>query len=339
MYALKYGIIKTAFELLSLSKIPNIIRHFSKCRGIIFTLHRVLPDKVAPFQPNAILQVTPDFLEIVIKKARSSGFDIVDLDEAMLRISSKTRKKPFIVFTFDDAYRDNLTYALPILKKHNCPFTLFVPTGFVDGRGELWWQLIEDIIRDNNTVIFDNCEFAARTRSQKQKAYEIIYWQMRDMKENERIIKTKEFALKYDVDMSKHCQELIMNWQELEIFVNEPLCTIGAHTVNHYELAKLDAKEAKWEMQQSADIFEEKYGVRPKHFSYPIGAIRSASDREYDLAKQLGFATGVTTLPGGLYQRHKDSFHSLPRVSLNGYFQKRRYLDVFLTGAIFNKRK
>jgi peptidoglycan/xylan/chitin deacetylase (PgdA/CDA1 family) len=337
MSALKYGIIKTAFELLSISKIPNLIRHFSSCRGIIFTLHRVLPDAVASFQPNAILQITPEFLEEVIIKTRKSGFDIVNLDEAVRRISSDEKEKPFIVFTFDDAYKDNLTFALPILKKHNCPFTLFVPTGFVDGKGELWWQVLEDIIQNNEIVTFDDNEFLTASTSQKQKAFEIIYWQMRDMPEQRRIEITQIFAAKYNIDMFEHCQQLIMDWQELKIFANEPLCTIGAHTINHFELAKLSNDEAKSEMQNSADILEKKFAKRPKHFSYPIGAIRSASEREYNLVKEIGFTTGVTTLPGGLYSKHQNSLSNLPRVSLNGYFQKSRYLDVFLTGAIFSR--
>ncbi len=337
MSALKYGVIKIAFELLYISQLPHLIRKFSSCKGIIFTLHRVLPDKVAPFHPNAILQITPDFLEEVITKTRKKGFDIVNIDEAIARISSDKKQKPFVVFTFDDAYKDNLTYALPILKKHNCPFTLYVPTAFVDGRGELWWQVLEDIIANNKSVVFDDCEYPTLTISQKKKAFETIYWEMRSMKEDRRIKKTQKFASYYNIDMSAHCQQIIMNWQELEIFANEELCTIAAHSVNHYELAKLSDEELHWEMQQSADILEEKFQTRPKHFSYPIGATRSASTREYEKAKQLGFSSGVTTLPGGLYSKHKDVLSSLPRVSLNGYFQKSRYIEVFLTGAIFGR--
>ncbi len=337
MSALKYGIIKTAFELLSISGLARIIRKFSSCRGIIFTLHRVLPDEVAAFQPNAILQITPSFLEEVIKKIRKSGFDIITLDEAIERLKSDKKQNPFIVLTFDDAYKDNLTYALPILKKHNCPFTLYVPTGFVDGKGELWWQVLEDIIANNKTINFDGNEYLTNSRLNKQKTFETIYWDMRSMDEVMRVEKTKIFAAQYKIDMFEHCQSLVMDWQELEIFAKEPLCTIAAHTVNHYELAKLSPNELEWEMKKSADVLEEKFKIRPKHFSYPIGAIRSASTREYEKAKVLGFSSGVTTLPGGLYSKHAKSLHNLPRVSLNGYFQKNRYLEVFLTGSIFGR--
>ena len=337
MSKLKYALIDVAFQTVSITGISKLIRSFSACRGIIFTLHRILPDPIAPFQPNAILQITPDFLQSVIVKARKNGFDIISLDEALERIKSIKKQNKFIVLTFDDAYRDNLIYALPILQKHQCPFTLYVPTAFIDGRGELWWQLLEDIVQENEEVSFDGLNYQTNTIANKQNAYEKIYWHMRSMDEQKRQVETSKFAIRYNVDMSKHCQNLIMNWQELQIFADEPLCTIGAHTIHHYELAKLSKQDAKKEMQLSADILEEKFNKRPKHFSYPIGAKRSASKREYQLATELGFTSAVTTLPGGLYSKHKEQLNHLPRISLNGLFQKQRYIDVFLTGAFFGR--
>ncbi|UXN73105.1 polysaccharide deacetylase family protein [Devosia sp. A8/3-2] len=70
-----------------------------------------------------------------------------------------------------------------------------------------------------------------------------------------------------------------MDWQELRTLADDPLCTIGAHTVHHYELAKLDADQARAEMQQSADVLQAQFGQRPSHISYPIGGPASAGQR------------------------------------------------------------
>ena len=117
MASLKYAAIRGMFELLWASQLPALIRRLSTSKGVIFTLHRVLPEDPADFSPNAILQVRPDFLEFTIERLRELRIDIVDLDEAIRRIETPERTKPFVVFTFDDAYRDNLRYALPILRR------------------------------------------------------------------------------------------------------------------------------------------------------------------------------------------------------------------------------
>jgi peptidoglycan/xylan/chitin deacetylase (PgdA/CDA1 family) len=136
--------------------------------------------------------------------------------------------------------------------------------------------------------------------------------------------------------MDVHCRELIMDWGELKTFVDEPLCTIGAHTVHHFELAKLDKERARQEINQSIQVIKAQYGEAPHHLSYPIGGTDSAGQREYDIAKELGLVSAVTTRPGGLYYRHKDQMTALPRISLNGRFQERRYVDVLTTGALFS---
>jgi peptidoglycan/xylan/chitin deacetylase (PgdA/CDA1 family) len=328
------------FEALWLSRLPGLIRALSSSRGVIFTLHRVLPDEPANFSPNAILQVQPNFLEYVIERVRDLKLDIVSLDEALERLAAPKRGRSFVVLTFDDAYKDNLRHALPVLRRHDAPFTLYVPTALVDGVGELWWQAIEDIISRQEAIAMTSggqIDYVdTRTTGQKNEAFNTLYWQMRGMPEAERVTLVRSFATAYGYDLDRQCRELIMDWQELRLFAGDPLCTIGAHTVHHYELAKLPLEQARNEMAQSADILLAQFGQRPVHFSYPLGGPLSAGQREYDLARELGFRSAVTTRPGGLYSRHAGTPHALPRVSLNGYFQSRRYVDVFATGAIFS---
>jgi peptidoglycan/xylan/chitin deacetylase (PgdA/CDA1 family) len=339
MGALRYAAITAIFETLWATRLTTLLRATSRARGVIFTLHRVLPDDPADFSPNAILQIKPEFLDFAIQRIRQLGFDIVDLGEGLRRIESDFPEKRFAVFTFDDAYRDNLKYALPVLRRNQCPFTLYVPTALVDGVGEVWWQALEDIIAQQDAIAVteggENEYIPTATLAEKHAAFDALYAKMRAMPEPERVALIRDLAAKYDFDLEAHCRGLIMDWTELRTFAADQLCTIGAHTVHHYELAKLPAEQARSEIEQSVKVIEAQFGQRPIHLSYPIGGLSSANTREYQLAKDLGLRSAVTTIPGGLYRKHRDQLHALPRVSLNGNFQRRRYVDVFGTPAVF----
>ena len=110
--------------------------------------------------------MTPDFLEQVIAQVRASGFEIVSLDEAQFRMIEGDHGKPFVCFTFDDGYRDNLEYAYPIFKRHNLPFAIYVPTDYADGDGDLWWLALEKVIVkvDALSVKLDGVHAAAALR-------------------------------------------------------------------------------------------------------------------------------------------------------------------------------
>lgn len=339
MSKLKYRVIGAGFAALARSGVTGLVRRAGRCRGVIFTLHRVLPHPPAAFAPNAILQITPDFLDAVISRTRALGIEPVTLDEALERVERDVPGPPFAVFTFDDAYRDNRDHALPVLRKHECPFTLYVPTAFVDGTGEVWWQALEDIIAANDKVSVNEGSaaknYATGTLRQKEAAFEKLYARMRALPEPARVALIRALAADHGLDLAAHCGELVMDWDELAAVAADPLCTIGAHTVHHHELAKLPADEARREIAQSVAILADRLGTAPRHLSYPIGSRAAAGDRDYAIAAELGLRSAVTTVPGGLYARHRDRLHALPRISLNGLFQNPAYIDVFLTGALF----
>ena len=69
-----------------------------------------------------------------------------------------------------------------------------------------------------------------------------------------------------------------------------------------------------------------------------IWPIRSATarppgPREFRIATELGFKTAVTTRPGVIFRRHAEHLTALPRISLNGDFQRPRYAKVLISGA------
>src|SRR5688572_7324189 len=90
--------------------------HFSGI-GAIFMLHRVNREPVRPLGVNHHLTITPGFLDAVLTELKRAGYDFVSLDEALERMRELVPGR-FVVITADDAYRDNMTDALPVLKAH-----------------------------------------------------------------------------------------------------------------------------------------------------------------------------------------------------------------------------
>ena len=112
---------KAGLDALYFSGAHHMLAPFARGTGVIFTLHHVREASGRRFSPNRILQVTPDFLDAVIERVRTHDIDIVSIDEAHRRLTTPGEHKRFVVFTFDDGYRDNLEVAYPIMKKHDAP--------------------------------------------------------------------------------------------------------------------------------------------------------------------------------------------------------------------------
>jgi len=331
-------VIHAGLETLYFTGGYRLARHFLAGAGAILTFHHVRPPRPGAFQPNRSLEITPEFLDEILTRLRQADVDVVSLDAAYERIRKGDVDRRFVVLTFDDGYRDNRVHALPILGRHNVPATLYVPSSFADGTGVLWWVELERAIACQGSITLDMGgevrRFDTSTEAGKDEAFATIYWWLRSLPDESELRRIcRDLAIAAGVDVEAICSELCMGWDEIAEFAADPMITIGSHTDTHIMLAKAPAAVAREEMALGAKKIEARLGTWPKHFSYPVGNPDSAGRREFAIARELGFATGVTTRPGVLFPEHCDHLTSLPRISVNGDFQRFRHLDVLLSGA------
>ena len=319
----------------------RLLAPYTQGAGVIFALHHVRPEQGEPreFSPNRILEVTPEFLDAVLDQVEEAGLDIVTLDEAVSRLEDSQGPR-FACFTFDDGYRDNLKYAYPIFKRRNVPLTLYVPTNYPDGRGALWWDALEQAIAEAPNEIAlrrdgETWRLPTATDADKERSFEQVYWWLRTIDEDAQRRAMRAIAEDHGIDLDAECRKEVMTWDEIRIMGADPLVTIGAHTKDHYAVAKLPEAAAMDQMVGSADRLEQELGVRPVHFAFPYGDPGSAAPRDFALAARAGFKTAVTTRKGMLFADHKDHLTALPRVSLNGDYQSLIYTAVYLSGAPF----
>jgi hypothetical protein len=102
----------------------------------VLCYHRILTNELAESEGvHHSLWLTPEGLASQIKWMLNIG-EIVDYSR--LLDTSIPNDRPLFALTFDDGWKDNFEYALPILKYYQVPALIFLATGAVDS-GELFW--------------------------------------------------------------------------------------------------------------------------------------------------------------------------------------------------------
>lgn len=335
----RHKAIAAAFKLMAATGADRWGRSFAQGAGMILTLHHVRPRLARGFAPNALLEITPEFLDEALSLIRAEGYDIVSLDEAVLRLQQPKRGRFFVALTFDDGYRDNVDHAWPVLAKHGAPWTLFVTPGFADRTARLWWLELEEAIRilPRLDIALPEGPFTARTETdaEKNRAFDRLYWRLRKGPETILLSAISELAAQAGIDATALVERECLPWETLRSLSGAPGITIGAHTLTHPMLAKHDAEAARREIAESKARLEAELAMPIRHFAYPVGNPGSAGPREFALAREAGFESAVTTRPGHLFAEHAAHLHALPRVSLNGLHQNEAALRALLSGLPF----
>src|SRR6185369_15547092 len=241
MKQLRNNVIRAGLEALYFSGAHHLLRPLLSGVGAIFMLHHVRPAREAAFQPNRHLEVTPEFLRATLCHLRSRDIDIVSMDELHERLVQGRFTRPFAAFTLDDGYRDNLEFALPVLREFDAPLAVYVASEFAEGTGRLWWTALETVIAKAEHIDIQIGNSALRldatTPAAKQMAFDRLHDWLRALP-GEHDLKREIEALcaRYDVDMDALCRSLCLSWDEVKAFAADPLVTIGAHTISHCNL-------------------------------------------------------------------------------------------------------
>jgi peptidoglycan/xylan/chitin deacetylase (PgdA/CDA1 family) len=338
MKQLRNNVIRAGLGALYFTGAHHLLRPIFAGVGAIFTLHHVRPRRDAAFQPNHHLEVAPEFLRAMLTHLRARGIDIITIDQVHQRLVERNFSRHFACFTLDDGYRDNRDFALPVMREFDAPCTVYVASDFAQGTGRLWWIALEMVIAKATSIEVAIGGAATRldtgTAAAKRAAFDRLHDWLRGLP-GEHDVQREIGALcaRHGVDEAAICRELCMSWEELKPFADDPLVTIGAHTITHCNLARQSEGIAAHEMAISRARIESVLQRPVLHFAYPYGDKIAAGRREFALARAAGYKTAVTTRPGMIFPENAGHLTALPRVSLNGNFQDRRILPVLTSGA------
>lgn len=311
--SVKNTMIDLFYRFGSLSMTRRVMNRF-RGKAAIFTYHRVLPlsEVNVHNSPNRGLIVTVERFEEQICHL-SEKYRVISMDELPNHLTDSSEFA--VVVTFDDGYKDNLTYALPVLKKYRVPATIYIPTRFPDGNCQMWWYELEELCNQFNSILFTlhakDYFFRTQDTAQKNYCFRKIHKIMQSLPENEQndlmsIIRQGRMQINY--------KDLCLTWEEIQKFDRESLITIGAHTHSHVNMKQLSIDEVGKEILTNKLLLEEKLGHTIEHFAYPYGTSNEAGIREYSAVATYGFKTAVTNRCDSL--KSISQMFCLPRYSV-----------------------
>ncbi|MFP5075907.1 polysaccharide deacetylase family protein [Rhizobium sp. YIM 134829] len=304
-------------------------------RGVIFTLHHVRPASRNDFAPNAHLEITPEFLEAAILQLTRDGYRFIALSELPQHLQSSIDER-VALFTLDDAYRNTLDHAAPVFARYAVPFTVFVTKGFAERTHSVWWETLAVLLRSSEALTFDfgrgPARLSLRSAAAKQAAFDRFAAFVHGTNEADAVARIDALARSEGIDPLALAEALTLDEAGLAKLAADPLAELGGHTVSHRALGRLSDEAAAVEIDASLDHVARLIGRAPANFAYPYGDAPAVSERTKALLAERQLLA-VTTKPGTL-DRHCPS-EALPRISLNGLYQKPAYVSALASGIPF----
>lgn len=281
-----------------------------RARLSILILHRVTaePDAIFPGEMHAAR-----FNALCAWVSRR--FNVLPLDDALSRLRGGTLPSRAMCITFDDGYADNLTVALPILRRHGLTATVFVSTGFLDG-GRMWNDTIIEAVRAARGPALNTAslcqegpaELPIELLAERRHAVYTLLGRAKYLSLEAR----RQFADELQAVVGADLPTNLMLTSAQVRSLHEHGIGIGAHTVSHPILATLSDAEAMAEIADSKRQLESLTQASVHSFAYPNGQPgHDYLPRHPELVKESGFRAAFTTLWG---TSHPGSdFFQLPR--------------------------
>lgn len=273
----------------------------------ILMYHRVLAehDPLQPIVPHAAM-MDRQFA------ALAQAFHVLPLEEGAERLRNGTLPRGAVCITFDDGYRDNHDIALPLLKRHRLPATVFVTDGYLDG-GRMFNDTVLEGVRRLPTGDIDLSRLGVGRRT------------VGDLGTRMALIHELTLAAKYMTpeQRAEFCTELarladgqlpddlMMSSEQVRHLAREGI-DIGGHTVRHPILATLDAAAAEREIRDNCAALRNITDQAPRTFAYPNGKPQRDYTAEHaHMVERAGYTVAVSTAVG-VAPREADRYQ-LPR--------------------------
>lgn len=264
----------------------------------VLIYHRVRPE-ADPHRPGDLDAAT---FRRHMRAVRAAG-PVLSLAAGLSALHERTLPTGAAALTFDDGYLDNHDVALPILQELGITATFFVSTGFLEGEC-MWNDRIIEAMRAPPSGRLEGEDLGVGTHdlgdaSQRRVAAERVVAALKYVEPAERSRRIRELESRLGV---RPVRDLMMQAQHVRRLAEAGM-EIGAHTVSHPILARIDESAARREIAESRERLG-RIAARPvRFFAYPNGRPdRDYTLRDVEIVRSLGFEAAFSTEWGAAWR-------------------------------------
>ena len=204
------------------------------------------------------------------------------------------------VITFDDGYADNHSTALPLLRKHGLPATVFLAADFVAGGRPLWVDRLAAAFAATDLGDWadpvEGTSLPLGTDAGKAAAYLWVKSRLKLLPDAQRAGLADRICQALCSAGEPELPALFspLSREQVREMADSGLIDFGSHGLSHAILTALPEAEARRELVESKKAVEELCGKPVRSFAYPNG--------DYDpavalLVQEAGYSCAVA---GGL---------------------------------------
>jgi len=263
----------------------------------IAIFHRVLPQP-DPLFPDEVDRTRFDML----CRWLATWFKVLPLDQAVEAMDEGRLPPRALSITFDDGYADNHDLAMPILQSHGLSATFFVATGYLDG-GRMWNDTVIETLRRCRADALDLSDLGLEGLARldlsnldaRRSALNAVLGAAKYLAPPVRQAAVDEIARRAGVELPT---DLMMRSDQVRALRDGGM-QIGAHTLGHPILARVDDDTARAEIGGSKARLEALLNQPVPLFAYPNGRPgRDYGPRDVAIVRELGFRAAVSTSYG-----------------------------------------
>ena len=214
-------------------------------------------------------------------------------------------RRPRVVVTLDDGYRDNLTNALPIAESKGVPITVFVTSGILGNHKGLWWDRLGTLLRSRPPQVREiDLSVGGRNVRLPLGSYgmradlDTVRRHLLPLRVSEIEQALDAVSEQWQVASAPPPDAGTLTAEDLRLLAASDTVTIGAHTADHVRLRDRSAREQQDTISGSKNELEQSIGRAVSHFAYPFGGRSDFNDHSVAAVRLAGFDTACTTIPG-----------------------------------------